>query len=167
MNSRYIMIDSKPIHIVLRVDKDDVEYSESYSLEIKDYIWWSYQTKKEGKAPIADFKIKLLSRNINRFKSNLVYFCDDNGEYVKKAKLFVIENKGIKSEEIDHHVPKGWGGEADMWLKCGEFEDGNFNNLKSLVYHSNPRKTYLNLNQSRNLYPFWNQNPVTLVITKK
>jgi len=49
-----------------------------------------------------------------------VYFCDENGEYIKKAKLLSVEGKGTKTEEANH-IPKGWGGEAELWLKCDHF----------------------------------------------
>lgn len=162
-----ICVDNKPIHIILRVDKQDVDYSISHWSDIKDYIWWSYRTKKEeGKSPISDNKIKMLNENINSHKSNFVFFCDDKGKYLQKAKLIEVEGKGSKSEKNDSHIPINWGGSAKLWLKCDNFEKSNFNELRSLTLFSPPNKSYINLDTSRKLYPFQPRNPVNLVIKK-
>lgn len=160
-----IRLDDKPIHIILRVDKQDVDYSISYWSDIEDYIWWSYRTKNEnGKPPVSDNKIKMLNENINRYKSNFVFFCDDKGNYVKKARLIKVEGKGTKSEKNDSHIPKNWGGIAELWLRCDNFEKSDFNELKSLVLFSPPNKPYINLDTSRKLYPFQPRNPVNLIL---
>lgn len=59
------------------------------------------------------------------------------------------------------------GGEAELWLKCDNFEEGNFNDLKSLVFFTNETKTYLKYDPSEKSYSFRNQNAVTVVIPKK
>lgn len=99
------MTNDNPIHIVLRVKKKDVDYSISEWAKKKDFIWWSYVGEK---SPISDEKIVLLNKNINLLNSSIVYFCNDNGKYIKKAKLLAVEGKGTKTEETNH-LPKGWG----------------------------------------------------------
>lgn len=157
------MTNDKPIHIVLRVKKKDVDYSISEWGRKKDYVWWSY---KGEKSPISDEKIVILNENINLLNSSMVYFCDENGEYIKKAELLSVEGKGTKTEEANH-IPKGWGGEAELWLKCDIFEEGNFDDLKSFVYYTDETKTYLKYDPSKESYSFRNQNAVTMVIPKK
>ncbi len=153
------MIQYKPIHLCLRVAKNDIEHSKSYCKENEDYIWWSYQAKKrDGRVPISEARIHLLNENITHFNNNLVYFIAENGDYVQKAKLFAIEGRGIKNDE---HVPQGWEGEAILWVKCNYFEDSNLNELKSLLLESD-RKPYLNFDRFRR---FRNQGAVNLVIS--
>lgn len=155
------MTNHKPIHIILRVNKEDVDYSISEWSKKKYYIWWSYRGEK---SPISDPKIELLNENIHGLNSSLVYFCDDKGEYVKKAKLLAVEGEGTKSEETDDHIPKGWGGDAQLWLKCDNFEDGSLDDLKPLLLYNDPTKSYLNLDPSRRLYPFATRNALNLVV---
>jgi hypothetical protein len=156
------MIENKPIDICLRVRKGDIEESKSYCEKIKDFIWWSYQTKYEdSKNPISESKIYLLNENIKRFSCNFVYFIADNGAYVKKAKLLGLESNGTKN---DFHVPKGWEGNAEFWVKCNGFMGSNLEELRSLVFESDQKKPYLNLDKGRKLYPFWNTGAVNLVI---
>lgn len=156
------MIENKPIHICLRVGKADIEESKSYCEAIKDFIWWSFLAKYEdSRNPISDSKIYLLNENIKRFNCNFVYFLADNGAYVKKAKLLGLESNETKN---DFHVPKGWEGKAELWVKCNDFMDSNLEEIKSLVFESDQTKPYLNLDKGRKFYPFWSMRAVNLVI---
>ncbi|CAG0971184.1 MAG: hypothetical protein OIN86_10275 [Candidatus Methanoperedens sp.] len=158
-------MEDKPIHICLRVGKADIEESESYCEKIKDFIWWSYHTKYEdSKNPISDSKIYLLNENIKKFNCNFVYFIADNGAYEKKARLLGLESNETKN---DFHVPKGWEGKSELWVKCNGFMDSNLEELKSLVFESDKKKPYLNLDKRRKLYPFWSTRAVNLVIEYK
>lgn len=154
------MTEDTPIHIVLRVDMRDIEYSISYWSKLENYIWWSYHG---GKA-LSEDNIKLLNENIDRFKSNFVYFCAEGGEYVKKARILGVDRRGIKN---DKHVPTGWEEEAELWIKCDDFEDDNFESLKSLAFYSEPTKPYLRFDPSKKSYSFRNQNAVTMVVSKE
>ena len=159
------MVEDKPIHICLRVGKADIDESKSYCEMIKDFIWWSYHTKYEdSKNPISDSKIYQLNENIKRFNCNIIYFIADNGAYVKKAKFLLLESNKSKN---DFHVPKEWGGHAKFWVKCNDFMDSNFEELKFLAFESDQTKPYLNLDKRRKLYPFWNTGAVNLVIESK